>query len=122
MIDAMLSKGFIPDILVRRGIRSLLNQRLIDEYRDPELMRKALIKELKNSPIAIETDKANDQHYMVPPEFFLISLGPRLKYSCCHWDKAKNLAEAEEKMLALTVERAQIKDGDKILELGHGWG
>ncbi|MDH5581822.1 MAG: cyclopropane-fatty-acyl-phospholipid synthase family protein, partial [Bdellovibrionales bacterium] len=87
-----------------------------------ELMRKALIKELKNSPIAIETDKANDQHYMVPPEFFLISLGPRLKYSCCHWDKAKNLAEAEEEMLALTVERAQIKDGDKILELGHGWG
>ncbi|MFZ9001875.1 MAG: SAM-dependent methyltransferase [Bacteriovoracaceae bacterium] len=122
MIDTLLSKGLLPDFLVRKGIRSLLNQRLVDEYEDAETRRKKLITELKNSPIAIETDKANDQHYMVPPEFFLISLGPRLKYSCCHWDQAQNLAEAEEEMLALTVERAQIQDGDKILELGHGWG
>ena len=40
-----------------------------------EQNRKKLIDELKNSPVAIETDKANDQHYMVPPEFFLRSLG-----------------------------------------------
>jgi cyclopropane-fatty-acyl-phospholipid synthase len=124
MIDSLLAKGIIPDLLIRKGIRSLLAQRLKDEYAGDNFddKRKKLVAELKGSVLAIETDKANDQHYMVPPEFFLKSLGPRLKYSCCHWDKAKNLGEAEIEMLALTVARAQIADGDRILELGHGWG
>ena len=51
---------------------------------------------------------------MVPPEFFLRSLGTRLKYSCCHWDNSTNLEEAEEEMLALTIKRAGIQDGDSI--------
>ena len=126
MIDSMLSAGIIPDFLIRNGIKSLIKKRLKDEYgldeQAYEQNRKKLISELKNSPVAIETDKANDQHYMVPPEFFLRSLGPRLKYSCCHWDNSKNLEEAEEEMLALTIKRAGIQDGDSILELGHGWG
>ena len=126
MIDTMLSAGIIPDFVIRKGIQNLLKKRLEDEYESVfeqnEVKRKQLVQELMNSPIAIETDKANDQHYMVPPEFFVKCLGKRLKYSCCHWDKATDLNEAEEEMLALTVERAQIKDGDKVLELGHGWG
>lgn len=126
MLDSMIAKGVIPDVLVRSGIKKFIKKRLKDEYGDRrdflEDKRKELVKELKTSPIAIETDKANDQHYMVPPEFFVKCLGPRLKYSCCHWDHAKNLEEAEVEMLELTMERAAIKDGDKILELGHGWG
>jgi cyclopropane-fatty-acyl-phospholipid synthase len=126
MIDSMLSAGVVPDFLIRKGIKGLLKKRLVDEYEKvfdkTDLKRKSLVKDLKKSPVAIETDKANDQHYMVPPEFFEKCLGARLKYSCCHWDKATNLDEAEEEMLALTVERAQIKNGDRILELGHGWG
>jgi len=126
MIDKMLSAGIVPDFLIRKGIKSLLKQRLSNEnqnlFKNNESKRKQLIEELKSSPVAIETDKANDQHYMVPPKFFEKCLGNRLKYSCCHWDQATNLNEAENEMLALTVNRAQIKDGDKILELGHGWG
>ena len=45
-----------------------------------------------------------------------------MKYSCCHWNKATNLDESEEEMLELTIKRADIKDGHKILELGCGWG
>lgn len=126
MIDNMIEKGIVPDFLIRKGINSLLKKRLEDEYgfklEDTEKKRLEIISELKNSPVAIETDKANDQHYMVPPEFFVHCLGSRLKYSCAHWDKAKNLDEAELEMLEITIERAGIQDGDKILELGHGWG
>ena len=126
MIDSLLAKGAIPDFLLRKGVRRLLNKRLDSAYGSGidfiELERKKIITDLKESPVAIETDKANDQHYMVDPEFFFSCLGERLKYSCCHWEKATNLEEAEEEMLELTVQRANIKDGDKILELGHGWG
>ena len=126
MIDSLIGNGIVPDLILRKGINSLLKKRLIDEYGESfdkaDVRRLELIDELKKSPVAIDTDKANDQHYMVPPEFFVKSLGRNLKYSCCHWDKAKNLDEAEIEMLELTVKRAGIIDGDRILELGHGWG
>lgn len=126
MIDTMISKGIIPDFLIRKGINNLLKKRLVDEYLEEfdgtEKKRHEIVKELKESPVAIKTDKANDQHYMVPPEFFLNTLGSRLKYSCAHWEKATNLDEAEVEMLEMTIKRAEIQDGDKILELGHGWG
>lgn len=126
MIDTLLAKGILPDPVIRAGIRKFLAQRLNDEMSstivESEAKRLALINELRNSPIAIDTDKANDQHYQVPTEFFLNCLGKNLKYSSCHWDKAQNLDEAEDEMLALTMERAQIQDGQHILELGCGWG
>jgi cyclopropane-fatty-acyl-phospholipid synthase len=67
--------------------------------------------------------KANEQHYELPPEFFAHALGPHRKYSCCHWGPGvANLADAEEQALAITCERAQLADGQRILELGCGWG
>lgn len=126
MIDALLAKGILPDPVIRTGIKKFIGQRIKDEIELPtqelERRRVALVEELKSSPIAIETDKANDQHYQVPTDFFLLSLGKNLKYSCCHWDKARNLDEAEDEMLDLTIARAEIKDGQHVLELGCGWG
>jgi len=50
-------------------------------------------------------------------------LGPRLKYSCCYWPRASmTLSEAEDAMLELFCQRAEIGDGMDILELGCGWG
>jgi cyclopropane-fatty-acyl-phospholipid synthase len=74
-------------------------------------------------PIAINADDANAQHYEVPADFFRLVLGPRRKYSCCHYDgPATTLADAEERALSLTVEHAGLRDGQEILELGCGWG
>jgi cyclopropane-fatty-acyl-phospholipid synthase len=75
------------------------------------------------APIAPVPEKANEQHYGLPPEFFGYALGPHRKYSCCHWgDGVTTLADAEEQALALTSERAGLADGQRILELGCGWG
>jgi cyclopropane-fatty-acyl-phospholipid synthase len=81
------------------------------------------IEELKQSPIAIQTRAANEQHYEVPTRFFQLVLGPRLKYSSGLWPAGvDNLAGAEEAMLALTARRAELADGQRLLELGCGWG
>ena len=83
----------------------------------------AMVEELRRSPIAIETAAANAQHYEVPTRFYQLCLGPRLKYSSCYYPNfTESLAEAEETMLALTCERASLADGQRILELGCGWG
>ena len=122
----LVERGFVPDWATRMGIRNLLLRRLGEKRDDIEQDRKAqqdFIAKLRGSPIAIETSKANEQHYEVPPEFFLMALGKRLKYSSCYYPGGcDSLDAAEEFMLGLTCQRAQIADGMDILELGCGWG
>ncbi|WOL09054.1 (S)-coclaurine N-methyltransferase [Canna indica] len=78
---------------------------------------------LEEMPIAVETDKAKSQHYELPTSFFKLVLGNNLKYSCCYFDdKTSTLEDAENAMLELYCERAQLKDGQKILDIGCGWG
>lgn len=123
----LVDRGLMPDPLVRFGIRRLLTRRLRDE-RQPdaasqERVLEGLVEQLRSSAIAIHTDAANEQHYELPPGFFERALGPRLKYSSCYYPTGtETLAEGEEAMLALYGERAQLVDGQDVLELGCGWG
>jgi cyclopropane-fatty-acyl-phospholipid synthase len=121
MIDALLEKNLLPDSLVRFGIRRLLAQRIREETARYD--RTAYVADLKTRPIAEDTRAANEQHYEVPTAFYQHCLGPRLKYSGCLYPTGhETLAQAEEHMLALYVDRARLADGQKILELGCGWG
>jgi cyclopropane-fatty-acyl-phospholipid synthase len=82
-----------------------------------------LIARLRQSPIAINTADANLQHYELPCAFFELVLGPHLKYSSGYYrNSTDSLDQAEAHMLQLTVERAGLENGDRILELGCGWG
>jgi len=126
-LDHLLETNVVPDPLIRLGIRRLLAAKLREEKRPGAEEQKAAllahIEELKASPIAIETRAANAQHYEVPTRFFQLVLGKRLKYSSGLWtENVTTLDAAEEKMLALTCERAELRDGLRILELGCGWG
>ena len=125
--DAIIASGLLPDPLIRFGIRRLLRQRRAELNRGSDESRRKqeaeFVQLLKSSPIAVHQDAANAQHYEVPPRFFELVLGRRLKYSSGLWDDgATTLDEAEEKMLELTCERARIAPGQDILELGCGWG
>jgi len=127
MLIDMADKGILPDRLIRLGIRYLDKKRLTQEDRGgPRKQRQALerfIAHMNESPIAMNTQDANEQHYEVPASFFKAVLGKHLKYSGCYWpEDIRNLDEAEEAMLRLTCERAEISDGMRILELGCGWG
>ena len=118
---SLAERGWLPRALERAGIRGLLRQRIADLGREGS--EDDLIAKLLRSPIALETDTANEQHYELPPEFFEIVLGPFLKYSSAYWpDGVAELGAAEERMLELTCERAELVDGCDILELGCGWG
>ena len=123
----LLERDLVPDALIRAAIRRMLRQRLREEDKgDPENQQAHLmsrIAHLKASPIAIDTAAANAQHYEVPARFYELCLGPHLKYSCAYWSEGtRTLQAAEEAMLALTTRRAQLTNGQRILELGCGWG
>jgi cyclopropane-fatty-acyl-phospholipid synthase len=122
----LAERGLIPDALLRAGIRRELRARLREEREragdDPAAAEARFAALLAASPIALAADKANEQHYEVPPQFFGLVLGPRRKYSCAFFGGEESLAEAEELMLALTCARAEVADGMRLLDLGCGWG
>lgn len=121
MIDSLLEKDLLPDWLVRRGIRRLLAQRIHDE--NSRYSPGGYVDDLKTRAIAENTRAANEQHYEVPTRFYQLCLGHRLKYSGCFYPTGiETLDQAEVRMLELYTERAELADGQRILELGCGWG
>jgi cyclopropane-fatty-acyl-phospholipid synthase len=126
LID-LAEQGLIPDRLIRYGIKMLDRRRLAEEARkESEAGENGVcrfIQDLRESPIALEVEKPKEQHYEIPPAFFQKVLGKRMKYSACYWPPGvKSLDEAEEAMLELACERAQVEDGMDVLDLGCGWG
>lgn len=126
--NRLLEKGFIPDPLIRFGIKGLLKDKLQEEARlvassSSEQRKKELIAQLISSPIAVNTREANEQHYELPTEFFKLIMGKHMKYSCGFWkDPTTDFDASEEDMLEITVQRAELQDGLSVLELGCGWG
>ena len=122
-----VEQGYVPDRVIRLGIRRLLKARLAElGDGDPAVaadLARTFLAELREAPLALLPEKANEQHYEVPAPFFAEVLGPHRKYSGCWWtDGAQTLADAEAAALRATCERAGIADGQAVLELGCGWG
>jgi cyclopropane fatty-acyl-phospholipid synthase-like methyltransferase len=122
-LDSLLDGGYLPQAVIRVGIRRLLAQRLREiastSVEDAYKSKMKYVELLRTRPIAIETGKANEQHYEVGTRVLSGMLGPRMKYSACLYETGKEtLGEAEEKMLGLYVERAQLRDGMRVLDLG----
>lgn len=136
----LFEQGYVPDFLVRMGIRRLLKDRIDEETRpnnaEQQVALTNFVEELKSLPIAIETKSANEQHYEVDTRFYNLCLGKNLKYSCAYYPllDAQNstslpisraselLDEAEVTMFDMYAQRAELTDGLRVLELGCGWG
>ena len=119
--------GLVPDAVIRAGIRRLLESKRKEIHSgDEEFAANTLnsfVAMMNESPVAHVPDLANEQHYEVPAEFFTHVMGDHLKYSCCYWPAGVGgLSEAETAALELTVRRAGITDGMRVLDLGCGWG
>jgi len=123
----LVERGVMPKRLIRHGIRRLLAERLHEQQEiygeDRERALRRWVSHMRADRIAPVPEKANEQHYEVPPDFFLAALGKRLKYSSGYYPtEHTTLDEAEDAMLTMTCERAGLADGQDVLELGCGWG
>ena len=118
-----VEQGHIPDAVVRRGIRRLCEQRL-GELGAADCMAagelgEAFVAAMATAPTAPLPELANAQHYELPAEFFALALGPHRKYSNAWWPEGvTDLPQAEAAALAATCERAGLRDGQQVLELG----
>ncbi|KIJ68056.1 hypothetical protein HYDPIDRAFT_126707 [Hydnomerulius pinastri MD-312] len=124
----LLDKGLIPDFVLRLAIRALCRQRLREiDHGSFEANHAAKMKWIEavraRGAIADSTQKVNEQHYEISTKFILSCLGPYAKYSACLYPTGKEtLDQAEILMLESYCQKAQLKDGIDILDLGCGWG
>jgi len=123
---ALAERGLVPEPVVRAGIRRLLRARLESEafrQADGEAALARFVEAMGCAEVAPSPEAANRQHYEVPPAFFEVVLGRHMKYSAGLWEPgAASIDEAEGAMLELTGARAGLRDGQRVLELGCGWG
>jgi cyclopropane-fatty-acyl-phospholipid synthase len=126
ILARVVDSGLVPERVLRAGIRAICAQRLREQrgtIEEEQLRHQAFVDELRRGPVAIATAAANAQHYEQPAALFELVLGPHLKYSSCYWPPGvAELGAAEAAMLELTAERAGLVDGQRVLDLGCGWG
>lgn len=123
----LAESGKLPDPLLRLTIRRMCAQRLKDERKGGAeavfARQQAWLDGLRSDTAALPSPIPGRPQQELPLEFFRLCLGRHLKYNACYWDDiTRDLAQAEEKMLRLTCERAELHDGQRILDLGCGWG
>ena len=123
----LCEKALLPDSFIRAGIRRLLRERLeeiaADDIERAAAQEEAFLDTMRAGPIAVVPELANEQHYEVPAAFFDQVLGKHRKYSCGYWPEGvTTLDAAEEAALEVTVAHAALEEGQRVLELGCGWG
>ncbi|MER6605129.1 cyclopropane-fatty-acyl-phospholipid synthase family protein [Streptomyces sp. NPDC000927] len=68
-------------------------------------------------------DKAAiSHHYDVGNDFYELFLGPSMVYSCGYWEDGGTLEEAQRDKLDLVCRKLALKEGDRLLDIGCGWG
>ncbi|KAG9451878.1 hypothetical protein H6P81_004782 [Aristolochia fimbriata] len=123
-----LEQGSVPDDELRRLIRIELGRRLQwcqqkPTYEEQTADILSLVKSLRQMGIASGSDHLNSEMYDMPISFLKTTFGKLLKESGYYFkDESMTLDEAEEAILDLYCERAQLKDGQKVLDLGCGQG
>ena len=134
LLDNLLDGGYLPTPVIRAGIRAQLRQRIASikstSNTSAYATKMKYVDLLRSRPIAIETAKANTQHYEVGTGVLSACLGPRMKYSCCLYGDGEGkdlvkgskgeeaLAKAEVLMMEDYVVKAGLVDGMKIFDLG----
>ncbi|MER7763869.1 cyclopropane-fatty-acyl-phospholipid synthase family protein [Streptomyces sp. NPDC097619] len=69
------------------------------------------------------TDRqAISHHYDVGNEFYERVLGPSMVYSCAYWSQGGTLEQAQRDKLDLVCRKLALKPGDRLLDVGCGWG
>ncbi len=100
----------------------ILNARLEKEVRPLFLMGQVLKAKALNLQDKIRSKKVAEVHYNLGNDFYETMLDPWMQYTCAYWKNAKDLETAQENKLHLICQKLNLKPGERVLELGCGWG
>lgn len=100
----------------------VLKVKLEDRVRTPQMIFKAVQAKLFNLQTKVRAKEVMKKHYNLNVDLYLSFLDPYNQYTCGYFKDTDNLNEAQEKKLDLICRKLQIKQGDRVLDIGCGWG
>lgn len=77
---------------------------------------------LANNMRLVRPSEVGKRHYDLGNELFEAMLGRGLVYTCAYWREASSLDEAQEAKLDLVCRKIGLREGDRVLDIGCGWG
>ncbi len=63
-----------------------------------------------------------EHHYDIGNDLFERMLDPAMQYSCAYWASATTLEQAQAHKLEMICQKLQLRSGQRVLEIGCGWG
>ena len=102
-----------------RILKSGINQKV--NY-TPSTVWNFVVASLRNLQSTARAFQIGERHYDTGNELFRLMLDKRMVYSCGYWREAKNLDDAQEAKLDLVCRKLHLREGQKVLDIGCGWG
>lgn len=107
------------DALIRRIIR-------MQVVSSPLVKITRALHDLKARIVNLQTRKGSlaiaETHYNLDHRLYQQFLGPYNQYTCCFFNQAQTLEEAEIEKLEMICNKLDLQPGDKVLDIGCGWG
>ncbi|MEJ8567347.1 cyclopropane fatty acyl phospholipid synthase [Elongatibacter sediminis] len=107
------------DALFRRLIRS-------DATRSPLVLLNRLWLDMKSRLTNLQSRRGSraiaETHYDLDHRLYEQFLGPHNQYTCCFFNRASTLAEAEVEKLEMICDKLGLESGHEVLDIGCGWG
>lgn len=127
LILKAIETGIVPERLTRAWVRYLCSQAVdnasLGDVEARHAVFRQIHKELKQGGYLRCDPNSESEGAEMGPEFFELFMGKRLNAGCCYFPTgSEDLNEAEDTMLWMSADRARIRDGMNILEIGCGWG
>lgn len=66
--------------------------------------------------------EVGERHYDTGNDFFEKILDTQMIYSCAYWEHAKHLDQAQAHKLEMICRKLELKQGERLLDIGCGWG
>lgn len=83
---------------------------------------RSLMNILINFQTRLKSKQVAEQHYNLGNDLYKYMLGETMAYTCAYWKDAANLDQAQKAKFELVCKKISLKPGDRVLELGCGWG
>jgi len=109
------------DQLFQRLLSSQAEEK-IDNWSRLRLLGEILRHSLFNLQSSQRAFQVGEQHYDIGNDVFEAMLDPSMSYSCGYWHNASGLADAQQKKLDMICRKLELQPGERLLEIGCGWG
>ncbi|MGW1166496.1 class I SAM-dependent methyltransferase [Streptomyces sp. NPDC002550] len=110
----------LRDPAVRSAVRELL--KLAGPPLPPAPPREEVRRPRRHLHTRRTDRQAISHHYDVGNDFYEIVLGPSMVYSCAYWEEGGTLETAQRDKLELVCAKLGLAPGQRLLDVGCGWG